>query len=173
MTAIYSHSRAAILCFGGWGLQTMLHLQPRLRDAQERRDALNAIGPDLTRIVNFAVLLPEPLLDSQGYARFTLRQLRPHTQFEPFYIEKMLDRITADQLRSLRQNALLSAGEVDAATLLAAVEHDLVALGYNVAAGENQGFRTQAAGIATPPIAKASPRATCATPLAPTSSMRV
>lgn len=147
MTAIYSHSRAAILCFGGWGLQTMLHLQPRLRDAQDRRAAINALGPDLTRIVNFAALLPEPLLDEQNRARFTLRQLRADAQVEPFHVEKVLDQIAHEPAsRTRSENALLSSAEKRATALLHAVATDLVTLGYDLSPAGNV-FHAEASGV--------------------------
>ena len=37
MLVTYNHSRAAILCFGGWGLQVLLHLAPRLQAVPGRR----------------------------------------------------------------------------------------------------------------------------------------
>ncbi len=53
MQISYTQSRAAILCFGGWGMQVMFHLLPRLQAAQEQRAALGAIGPDLESITRF------------------------------------------------------------------------------------------------------------------------
>ena len=71
-----THSRAAILCFGGWGLQVMFHLLPRLQAAQEQRAAQGAEGADLSKITSFAAVLAEPLLDGEGRAQFYVRQPR-------------------------------------------------------------------------------------------------
>jgi hypothetical protein len=53
-------SRAAVVCFGAWGLQTMLHAWPRLRLLQEERQALGVAAslPDLDRLVSFATIVP-------------------------------------------------------------------------------------------------------------------
>ena len=88
-----TRSRAAILCFGGWGLQLMLHLAPRLRAVQEQRQALEVAGPDLTRVTRFATLLPNPLLDRGGRVPFHLRMLAPGTQLPPFYLDKLLAQL--------------------------------------------------------------------------------
>ncbi|MEM7538920.1 MAG: hypothetical protein AAF639_42580 [Chloroflexota bacterium] len=40
MLTNFTQSRAAILCFGGWGLQVLFHLLPRLQAIQEQRVAL-------------------------------------------------------------------------------------------------------------------------------------
>jgi hypothetical protein len=73
MAAHYTHSRSAILCFGGWGLQTLLHTAPRIQAAQEQRAARGKEEPDLTRITSFGALLPEPLLTGSGLAHFLQR----------------------------------------------------------------------------------------------------
>ena len=88
-----TRSRAAILCFGGWGLQLMLHLAPRLRAVQEQRQALDVAGPDLTRVTRFATLLPSPFLDREGRVPFHLRMLAPDAQLPPFYLDKLLARL--------------------------------------------------------------------------------
>ena len=75
MAAHYTHSRSAILCFGGWGLQTLLHTAPRIQAAQEQRAARGKEEPDLTRITSFGALLPEPLLTGSGLAQFRLSHL--------------------------------------------------------------------------------------------------
>lgn len=84
-----TRSRAAVLCFGGWGMQLMLHLAPRLRTLQEQRDALEITGPDLTRITRFATLMPHPILDAKGHAKIRLVQPADRP-LEPFYLEKLL-----------------------------------------------------------------------------------
>jgi hypothetical protein len=61
MLASVSRTRAAVLCFGGWGLQTMLHLWPRLCLIQEEREVLGIDRelPNLDRLTAFAAILPE------------------------------------------------------------------------------------------------------------------
>ena len=87
-----TRSRAAILCFGGWGLQTMLHLAPRLRAAQEQRVAIGIDGPDLTRITRLAALMPADKLDQQGDLALHLLALRDD-RLPPFYLERLLNRL--------------------------------------------------------------------------------
>ncbi len=93
MIPIYTHTRAALLGFGGWGLQTLLHLLPRLQAAQQRRDALtNAPSPDLTRTTSMAVLLPDAA-PSDEQVTFHLYQLGVQSALEPFYLERTLERL--------------------------------------------------------------------------------
>ncbi len=84
-----TRSRAAILCFGGWGLQTMLHLAPRLQAAQEQRIAAGVDGPDLTRITRFAALLPSEQLNQNDEIALNLFTLSD-SRFPPFYLEQLL-----------------------------------------------------------------------------------
>ena len=84
-----TRSRAAILCLGGWGLQTMLHLSPRLQSAQEQRTATGVDAPDLTRITRFAALLPSDQLDHQDEIALNLFTLRDN-RLPPFYLERLL-----------------------------------------------------------------------------------
>ena len=84
-----TRSRAAILCLGGWGLQTMLHLAPRLQSAQEQRIATGVDGPDLTRITRFAALLPSDQLSHQDEIALNLFTLRDN-RLPPFYLERLL-----------------------------------------------------------------------------------
>ena len=87
-----TRSRAAILCLGGWGLQTMLHLAPRLHSAQEQRNATGADGPDLTRITRFAALLPSDQLNHQDEISLNLFTLRDN-RLPPFYLERLLTEL--------------------------------------------------------------------------------
>lgn len=87
-----TRSRAAILCFGGWGLQTMLHLAPRLAAAQEQRAARSVDGPDLTRITSFATLLPDQFVDANHNLALHLRKLGSDP-LPPFYLERLLARL--------------------------------------------------------------------------------
>ncbi len=93
MPVTFTHSRAAILCFGGWGLQTLLHLAPRIQAAQEQRAAQGAADPDLNRITSFGVVLPDPLLTGSDLVQFTLRKLRGDRPLTPFYVERILAEI--------------------------------------------------------------------------------
>src|SRR5690606_16821179 len=119
MLVTYTHSRAAILCLGGWGLQVMLHLAPRLLGAQEQRAALNAQGPDLQRITSFGAVLADPLLVGGNQAQLHLRRLRPDAVWPPFYVERLLTDI---------QQKPPAPGEEALATLLTAGERRAVAL---------------------------------------------
>ena len=87
-----TRSRAAILCLGGWGLQTMLHLAPRLHSAQEQRNATGVDGPDLTRITRFAALLPSDQLNHQDEIALNLFTLRDN-RLPPFYLERLLTEL--------------------------------------------------------------------------------
>ncbi len=144
MLVAYTHSRAAILCLGGWGLQVMLHLAPRLQAAQEQRAALQAQGPDLNRITSLAAALAEPLLSGNGLATLHLRQVRPGVIWPPYYVERLLTEIrhgppTADEERAA---PLLTASERRAVALLRAAEPMLQPLAY-----AGQEFTTVAAGL--------------------------
>ena len=69
--ASYTQSRAAILCFGGWGMQVMFHLLPRAcRLRRNSALALGAIGPDLESITRFGALVPDALLDRDETVQF-------------------------------------------------------------------------------------------------------
>lgn len=92
-----TRSRAAVLCFGGWGLQLMLHLSPRLRAAQEQRDARSVGGADLTRITSFATLLPDAVLDAEGDPNIHLLRMRADEGLPPFYLERLLAQIERQQ----------------------------------------------------------------------------
>lgn len=89
-----TRSRAAILCFGGWGLQTMLHLQPRLQSIQDQRRARNVQGPDLTQVTQIASILAEGTLVG-GEVPLHLRKVRAQTPLPPFYLERLLERLDA------------------------------------------------------------------------------
>ena len=56
MAVHYTHSRSAILSFGGWGLQTLLHTAPRIQAAQEQRAARGSGTPDLNRITSYGAV---------------------------------------------------------------------------------------------------------------------
>lgn len=123
-----TRSRAAILCFGGWGLQTMLHLAPRLQAAQEQRIATGIDGPDLTRITRFAALLPSDHLDQQGELDLSLFTLRD-SQLPPFYLERLLHKLDRSRTAAAGELAApLAASQRRASQLLAAVGENLVPL---------------------------------------------
>lgn len=140
-----AHSRAAILCFGGWGLQVMFHLWPRLQAAQEQRGALGAVGADLSKVTSFAAVLAEPLLDDEGRAQFYVRQPRLDQTLPPFYVERTLARLERESLRAFdaQLTSGLTAAEKRAMLLLAATEAMLQPLDYN-----GQGFFAPAHSLA-------------------------
>ncbi len=128
----YTHSRAAILCFGGWGIQTLFHLLPRLQAAQEQREALGASGADLSKITNFASILAEPLLDDESRVQFYVRQPQLEQPLPPFYIEKLLTRLEREAVRPFDEqtSGMLSASERRAMLLMAATESVLKPVTY-------------------------------------------
>ena len=132
MLVTYTHSRAAILCIGGWGLQVMLHLVPRLRASQEQRAALQAQGPDLNRITSFGAILPEPLLTGDGQAQFYLRRPKSGVEWPPSHVERLLSEIAAKAASAPDDGraAMLTASERRASALLAAAEPMLEPMGY-------------------------------------------
>lgn len=124
MIISYAHSRAAILCFGGWGLQVMMHLWPRLQAAQEQRAALSSNPADLSRLTSFGAVLAEPLIDSQQRAQFYLRQPRPDQPLPPFYMERTLNRLERELPRAFDEQTagVLTAAEKHATLLLQSTE---------------------------------------------------
>lgn len=145
MLVTYTHSRAAILCLGGWGLQVMLHLAPRLLGAQEQRAALDAQGPDLRRITSFGAVSAEPLLVGNGAAQLHLRRLRPDAVWPPFYVERLLTDIQQKPPAPGEETAanLLTAAERRSTALLRAAEPMLQPMGY-----EGYAFTAPATGLA-------------------------
>ncbi|MGC8781134.1 MAG: hypothetical protein ACP5UQ_09750, partial [Anaerolineae bacterium] len=94
-----ARTRAAVLCFGGWGLQAMLHLWPRLRLIQEAREVLGSDRdlPNLDRLTAFAAILPEvasPPAAPPG-APFRVWQPNPERYPAPLYLERQLASIAA------------------------------------------------------------------------------
>lgn len=130
MILSYPHSRAAILCFGGWGLQVMFHLLPRLQAAQEQRAALGGSVGNLGKLTSFGAILADPLLTPQGDAHFTIRQPKVDQHLPPFYIEKILNRLDRDRERSSSAEGagLLTAAERRAQALLRMTEPMLTTL---------------------------------------------
>lgn len=120
----YAHSRAAILCFGGWGMQVMLHLLPRLQAAQEQRAALSSNPADLNRLTSFGAVMAEPLIDSHQQAKFYLRQPRTAQPLPPFYVERTLSRVERDLPRAFDEPTagVLTAAEKHATLLFQASE---------------------------------------------------
>ncbi len=130
-----TRSRAAILCFGGWGLQTMLHLAPRLQAAQEQRIATGIDGPDLTRITRFAALLPSDHLDQQGELDLSLFTLRD-SRLPPFYLERLLHKLDRSRKTAAGGHAApLAASQRRASQFLDAVGETLVPLQWQANAG--------------------------------------
>ena len=95
----YSRTRAAVLCFGGWGLQTMLHLWPRLRLIQEERQVLGIDRelPNLDRLTAFAAILPQTAPASGTQPVPPCHVLQPNLERypAPFYLERQLASIEA------------------------------------------------------------------------------
>ena len=145
MPVTFTHSRAAILCFGGWGLQTLLHLAPRIQAAQEQRAAQGAADPDLNRITSFGVVLPDPLLTGSDQVQFTLRKLRGDRPLTPFYVERILVEIDGAPPKPADSvaGAVLTHAERRAVALLRSSESVLQTLQF-----EGHPFRSPAAGAA-------------------------
>lgn len=90
-----ARSRAAVICLGGWGLQTMLHLWPRIRFIQEERRALGLEDelPNLNELTAFAAVVPQPVipLKKEELAEYTPFQvLRRGVPPASFYVEQWL-----------------------------------------------------------------------------------
>ena len=145
MLVTYTHSRAAILCLGGWGLQAMLHLVPRFQATQEQRAALQAVGPDLNQITSFGAVIPEPMLTGDSYAQFYLRRPREDAAWTPYYAERLLLELQRRTPSAVEERAetLLTASERRATALLKMAEPVLEPMGY-----EGYDFRAPAGGLA-------------------------
>jgi hypothetical protein len=141
MIANYTQSRAAILCFGGWGLQVMFHLLPRLQAAQEQRAALGSLGPDLQDVTRFGLLMADSEWCAPNEVRLEL--FRPSTDLTlpPYYLEQTLAKLGAGR----RLPSELTASERRAVMLLDALRPHLEPLGY----GQSD-FRHQVTGAARP-----------------------
>lgn len=139
-----THGRAAILAFGGWGMQVMLHLWPRLQAIQEQRTALGAAGVDFSRITSFAAIMADPLLDEHGQAQFSVRQPRLDQTLSPFYVEKLLTKLDRDLPTAFnaQTTGMLTMAEKRATLLLHAAESVLKPLDYAGA-----GFQAGAIGL--------------------------
>lgn len=96
----YARTRAAVLCFGGWGLQAMLHLWPRLRLIQEQREILGRQHelPDLDRLTAFAAILPRT---SPASPPFQVLQPNPEQYLPPSYLERQLAAIASEAARGM------------------------------------------------------------------------
>jgi hypothetical protein len=120
----YAHSRAAILCFGGWGMQVMYHLLPRLQAAQEQRAALSSNPADLSRLTSFGAVIADPLIDAQQRAQFYIRQPRLDQPLPPFYVERTLGRLERELPRAFDEQTagVMTAAEKHATLLFQATE---------------------------------------------------
>lgn len=147
MAAHYTHSRSAILSFGGWGLQTLLHTAPRIQAAQEQRAARGNGEPDLTRITSFGAVLPELLLTTGRYAQFKLARLPATKYLPPFYVERVLAQIdqTPPSAADEMVGAMLTDAERRAAVLVREAESVLHTLEFR-----GQRFRVPAQGRTVP-----------------------
>ena len=103
MIANYTQSRAAILCFGGWGLQVMFHLLPRLQAAQEQRAALGALGPELHDVTSFGALVADPEFVEPGQVRFELFRPQENLTLPPYYVERTLSGLGTHRMRGTRR----------------------------------------------------------------------
>lgn len=93
MARYINRSRAAVICFGGWGLQTMLHLWPRVRFIQEERRILGIDRefPDLNRQTAFACVMPHPIPEEHDGRPLSVVYPAPSSAYpEPYYVEKKL-----------------------------------------------------------------------------------
>jgi len=94
-TLAANHSRAAVVCFGGWGLQTMLHVWPRLGLIQEERQALETAAslPDLDRLTAFAAIVPGAHAVAGEQVRLEVQAVRPAPDHcpPPGYLEGLLE----------------------------------------------------------------------------------
>lgn len=144
MLVTYTHSRAAILCLGGWGLQAMLHLVPRFQATQEQRAALQAVGPDLNQITSFGAVIPEPMLTGDSQTQFYLRRPRENAPWSPYYVERLLGDLQrrAPSATEERAAALLTTSERRATALLKQAEAVLQPMGY-----DGYAFRAPAVGL--------------------------
>ncbi|MDQ3250140.1 MAG: hypothetical protein M3Q45_13150, partial [Chloroflexota bacterium] len=144
MQTNFTHGRAAILCLGGWGLQTMLHLWPRLQAVQEQRAALGALGADLSRITSFAAVLPDALLDAHGQAQFQVCQPKLDQAPIPFTVEKLLTRLDREipDAFDAQTASMLTMAEKRSRLLLHASEPMLKTLDYH-----GTGFAAKAIGL--------------------------
>ncbi|HKP52039.1 MAG TPA: hypothetical protein VJ183_05245 [Chloroflexia bacterium] len=99
-----TRSRAAVICLGGWGLQTMLHLWPRLRSIQEDRHFLGIerVLVDLNQLTAFTAILPDPIVPADAnkqpdtYRPFSVLRPNPNSYPPPFAVEKLLNAIFQD-----------------------------------------------------------------------------
>jgi hypothetical protein len=122
----YSRTRAAVLCFGGWGLQTMLHLWPRIRLIQEERQVLGIDRelPNLDRLTAFAAILPQSAPASGTQPVPPCHVLQPNLERypSPFYLERQLASIAAEATEASVSG--LTYAERVGARLLKRVQHD-------------------------------------------------
>jgi len=121
----------------------MLHLWPRLQAAQEQRNALGSIGPDLESITRFGLVMPDILLNEQGQGQLHLYTPKPDAEIPPFYAETMLGQLRQRPNTLAQNSGLLTASEQRTSGLLAATQHMLQPLQYN-----GDGFHFTASGIA-------------------------
>lgn len=101
MAATVTRNRAAVICFGTWGLQTMLHSVPRLRFLQVERRALGLDQelPDLDKLTAFATIMPGDACfevkesgtpAATDLPPFTIVQPDPNRYPAPSYVEERL-----------------------------------------------------------------------------------
>lgn len=113
MASLVHRSRAAVLVLGGWGLQTLLHVYPRLRALQTEREALGLTHlPDLNRILSYAAIMPAPYIKSSDtYTPLRLVYPSPIAVPEAFYCERQLLSIHTQLHDAQQRNANLTEAE--------------------------------------------------------------
>lgn len=113
MASLVHRSRAAVLVFGGWGLQTLLHVYPRLRALQTEREALGLTHlPDLNRILSYAAIMPAPYIKlPDTYVPLRLVYPSPIAIPEAFYCERQLLSIHTQLHDAQQRNSNLTEAE--------------------------------------------------------------
>ena len=126
MATSVNRSRAAIICFGGWGLQTMLHIWPRLQLVQEQRQVLGLHQqfPDLSRLTAHAAIIPTyaDASEDPGALPFHVLRPRPDRPPGPFYLARRLAELEASPVTGVTMP--LTHAEQAGARLLTRVLHD-------------------------------------------------
>jgi hypothetical protein len=88
-----TQNRAAVICLGGWGLQVMLHLNPRLQAIQQQRyfTDVNRNAPslrDVTRVVTCMPRTHYPASDVHGSVSYQMLDMyRPNVSLYPTSLE--------------------------------------------------------------------------------------
>jgi hypothetical protein len=105
-----SQNRAAIICLGGWGLQVMLQLNPRLLDIQRQRRFLGTHYDlpnlnDITKVVTF-VPTPTTKIDGDGNTFSPFRVFIPSEGITPSIAE--LEKLSNVQINRSNDRHIMS-----------------------------------------------------------------